>query len=140
MTEDAHSYYQNNHPGKVETVAKVAAEAIGIPAAGRDGLDPSGNSSAYHQHPPNAYHTVGPVHDLGAPGTKVKGGIVSGKFEQGVGLLTGDKEERAEGLDDEALGLNRSGKQSHNVEEMRATRDKALAKHHRAQELRGAMS
>lgn len=35
------------------------------------------------------------------------------------------------------LALNRSGKESHNVEEMRATREKALELHAKAQQLRG---
>jgi len=131
------SDYTHNHPDKMETVAKVAAEAVGIPAAEEDGLDKvQPTDSVYHQHPPNAHYQTGSEHDLGEPGTKVKGGIITGKFKQVVGALTGNNTMKAEGLDDEALGLNCSGKQSHNVEEMQATRDKVLDLHHRAEELR----
>jgi len=130
---------RHDHPGVLEATAKIAAEAVGIPAAeGSDKIQPS--DEAYHQHPPNAHYPTGPVHDIGNPGTPVKGGIISGKFKQAVGMLVGDNALRADGLDDEALALNRSGEQSHNVEEMRATRDKALELHSRAQEFRDAGS
>ncbi|KLO06984.1 hypothetical protein SCHPADRAFT_909902 [Schizopora paradoxa] len=127
------------HHNKLEATAKVAAEAVGIPAAEEDGTDKvQPKDDVYHQHPPNAHHQDGPMIDLGSPGTAVQGGIVSGKVKQALGALTGNKMLKAEGLDDEALALNRSGKESHNVEEMRATKDKALELHRRAQQLRDA--
>lgn len=66
----------------------------------------------------------------------MRGRPVTGKFKQAVGMLTGDNALRAEGLDDEAFALNRSDNQD--MEEMRATKDKVLELHGRAQEFRDA--
>jgi len=120
--------------GQLEATAKATGEAVGIPDLNR--IPPTDN--VYHQHPTNAHYQTGLVHDMGEPKTQVRGGAVTGKFKHAVGVLTGNNMLKAEGLDDEALALNRSNKQSHTVEEMRATRDKALDLQRRAQELRKA--